>query len=157
MWKSEPIWDRTEMNINIESKHILQTKQQKTWEQKVSWSQQFCLSFINHRCVLFFFINHHSKLFFYRTKLFPPCPSRQSLTVSSCNCVPFPQTGPTVVIVSAHELNEAHIKFQGKSTQMSVGGCHSLPLWLSTSFCLCLDHKMMHTLTLGSRGSVRMK
>lgn len=27
MWKSEPIWDRTETDIKIENKHILQMKQ----------------------------------------------------------------------------------------------------------------------------------
>ena len=105
-----------------------------TWEQKGNSTRLFSWSF---------FSNHHSKLFFGRIK---PCfllPFEAEPYILSAICVPIPQKGPIVLMVSPWELNETHIKFQRIPSQVFAGGCHSLPLNLSTRFRLHLAQKMM--------------
>ena len=81
----------------------------------------FSFSFLSFFIFFFFFFD--------RTKLFPLCSPRQGLSVSAhFVCVPFSQKGLVVLMVSAEELHEALIQFQGELAQVSVRGCHAPPL-----------------------------
>lgn len=138
MWKSEPIWGKTVMDIQKERKHVLQMKHWRL-ENKKSIQQDIFPDL--------FFSNHHSKLFFWKNKaVFPPALLGWALYPQPLFAFQFHKRAQYYWWYLPKNLTKLTSNFRGSPPRYLLEFAkHPVPLNLSANFWPCLAHKMMPT------------